>query len=52
MDVDVVWQVLFYLILQDMMLKKMENKVGARTHFCLMMLEMGRVPNSDPLCFS
>ena len=47
-DVDAVWQVLFYL----MILKKMENKVGARLHTCLTPLEMGKLPVSDPLCFT
>ena len=34
------------------MLKKMENKVGARTHPCLTPLEMGKLPDDDQLCFT
>ena len=34
------------------MLKKMENKVEARTHPYMTPLEMGKLPNSDPLCFT
>ena len=36
----------------SMMLKKMENNVGARTHPCLTPLEMGKLPDRDPLCFT
>ena len=36
----------------NMMLKKMENKVGAWMHHCLMLLEMRKLPNTDPLCFT
>ena len=35
----------------SMVLKKTENNVGARTHPCLMPLELGKLPDSDPLCF-
>ena len=34
------------------MLKKVENKVGAMPHPCLMPLEMRKLPDSDPLCFT
>ena len=37
---------------QIKMLKKVENKVGARTHCCLTLLGMGKLSDSDPLCFS
>ena len=37
---------------QSMMLKKMENNVGARTQPCLTPLEMGKLPDRDPLCFT
>ena len=33
---------------RSMMLKKMENNVGARTHPCLTPLEMGKLPDRDP----
>ena len=36
---------------RSMMLKKLENKVGTRTHPCLTSLEMGKLPDSDHLCF-
>ena len=49
-DVDAVWQVLFCL--KNMMLKKVENNVGSRTHPCLMPSEMGKPPDRDPLCFT
>ena len=49
-DVDAVWQVLFFLASQSMMLKKMENNVGARMQPCLTPLEMGKLPDRDPLC--
>ena len=35
---------------RSMMLKKMENNVGARTHPCLTPLEMGKLSDRDPLC--
>ena len=35
-----------------MMLKKMENNVGARTHPCLTPFEMGKLSDRDPLCFT
>ena len=47
---DAVWQVVFCLTV--MMLKKMENNVGARLHSCLTPLEMGKLPDRDPLCFT
>ena len=31
----------------SMMLKKRENKVGARMHSCLMLLEIGKLPDSN-----
>ena len=34
-----------------MMLKKLENNVGARMHPCVTPLEMGKLPDRDPLCF-
>ena len=37
---------------RSMMLKKMENNVGARTQPCLTPLEMGKLPDRDPLCFT
>ena len=37
---------------RSMMLKKMENNVGARTHACLTPLEMGKLPDRDPLRFT
>ena len=50
MNVDAAWQALFCL--RRMMLKKMGNNVGARTHPCLTLLEMGKLPDRDPLCFT
>ena len=44
MDVDAIWQV-GPLSLWSMMLKKMENNVGARMHPCLMPLEIGKQPD-------
>ena len=35
-----------------MRLKKVEKKVGARTHHCLTPLQMRKMPDSDPLCFT
>ena len=49
-DVDAVWQVLFAS--RSMMLKKMENNVGARTQPCSTPLEMGKLPDRDPLSFT
>ena len=49
-DVDAAWQALFCL--RRMMLKKMGNNVGARTHPCLTPLEMGKLPDRDPLRFT
>ena len=49
-NVDAVWQVLFSS--RSMMLKKMENNMGARMHPCLTLLEMGKLPDRDPLCFT
>ena len=49
-DVDAVWRVVFCLT--EMMLKKMENNAGARTHPCLTPLEMGKLLDRDPLCFT
>ena len=49
-DVDAVLQVLFCLT--EHMLKKRENNMGARTHPCLEPLEMGKLPDRDPLCFT
>ena len=49
-DVDAVWQSSFAS--RSMMVKKMENNVGARTHPGLTPLEMGKLPNRDPLCFT
>ena len=37
---------------RSMMLKKMENNVGARIHPCLTPLEVGKLPDRDPLCFT
>ena len=37
---------------RSMMLKKLENNVGARTHPCLTPLEMGKLSDRDPLCFT
>ena len=37
---------------RSMMLRKMENNVGARTHPCLTPLETGKLPDRDPLCFT
>ena len=37
---------------RSMMLKKMENNVGARTHPCSRPLEIGKLPDRDPLCLS
>ena len=48
-DVDTVWQVLRS---QNTMLKKMEDNVGARTYPCLTPLEIGKLPNGDPMCFT
>ena len=50
-DVDAVWQVLFFAS-WSMMLKKMENIVEARMQPCLTPLEMGKLPDRDPLCFT
>ena len=50
-DVDAVWQVLFFAS-RSMMLKKMENNVGTRTHPRLTLLEMGKLPDRDPLRFT
>ena len=36
---------------RSMMVKKMENNVGARTQPCLTPLQMGKLPDRDPLCF-
>ena len=36
----------------SIILKKMKNKVGARMHPCLMLLEMGTLPDSDSSCFT
>ena len=41
-----------YFVSWSMMLKKLENNVGARTHPCLTLLEMGKLPDRDPLCFT
>ena len=49
MDVDAVWQVLFCLTEHDAEADR-EQCVG-RTHPCLMPLEMGTLPDRDPLCF-
>ena len=49
-DVDAVWQSSFAS--WSMMLKKMENNMGARRHPGLMPLEMGKLPDRDPLCFT
>ena len=55
-DVDAVWQVLFFFFLffssRSMILQKIENNVGVRTYSCLMPLEMGKLPDKDPLCFT
>ena len=62
-DVDAVWQVLFvfvffvclfcfFLFSRSMILQKIENNVGVRTYSCLMPLEMGKLPDKDPLCFT
>ena len=37
---------------RSMMLKKIENNVGARIHPCLTPLEVGKLPDRDPLCFT
>ena len=37
---------------KSMILKKIENNVGARTYPCLTLLEMGKLPDRDPLCFT
>ena len=49
-DVDAVWQVLFAS--RSMMQKKMENNVGAITQPCSTPLEMGKLPDRDPLSFT
>ena len=36
----------------SMMLKKMENNVWARKQPCLTLLEMRKLPDRDPLCFT
>ena len=36
----------------SIMLKKIENSVGSRMHSCLMLLEIGKLPDRDPLCFT
>ena len=48
-DIDAVWQVSF--VSRSLMLKKMENNVGTRTHPCLTPLELGKLPDKDSLCF-
>ena len=48
-DVDAVWQVLFCL--KNMMLKKVENNVWARTHSCLTPSEKGKLPDRDTIVF-
>ena len=40
-----------YFAPQSMMPRKMENKLGARTQPCLTPLDMGKLPDIDPLCF-
>ena len=37
---------------QSMMLKMMENNVGIRINPCLSPLEIGKLPDRDPLCFT
>ena len=49
-NVDAVWQLSFAS--RSMMLKKMENNVGARMHPCLTPLEIGKLPDRDPSCFT
>ena len=49
-DVDAVGQVLFCLMEHDA--EEDGEQCGARTHPCLMPLEMGTLPNKDPLCFT
>ena len=41
-----------YFASRCMMLKKMENKVGARTLPCFTPLESGKLPYSEQLCFT
>ena len=36
----------------SMILKQMKNNVRARTHSCLTPSEMGKLSDSDPLCFT
>ena len=55
--VDAVRQVLFvfflvFLFSRSMILQKIENNVGVRTYSCLTPLEMGKLPDKDPLCFT
>ena len=47
-DVDAVWQVLFCLTEHDAV--EDGEQCRARTHPCLMPLEMGKLPNRDTLC--
>ena len=37
---------------RNMMLKKMENNVGARKQPCLLPFERGKLSVRDPLCFT
>ena len=49
-DVDAIQQVLFHLTKNDA--EENGEQSGARMHPCLMRLEMGKLPDSDPLCFT
>ena len=49
-DVYAVWQVLFCLTEHDAV--EDGEQCRARTHPCLMPLEMGKLPNRDPSCFT
>ena len=49
-DEDAVWQVFFCLKEQDA--KENGGQGGARTHPCMTPLDMGKLPDKDPLCFT
>ena len=50
MDVDAVWQVQFCLTEHDA--EDDGEQYGVRTHPCFTPLEMGELPDRDPLCFT
>ena len=49
-DLDAVWQVVFCLTEHDA--EEDGEQGGGQDSSCLTLLEMGKLPDSDPLCFT